>query len=56
MSKSLAFEVGYAAWLDSLAKSDNPYREGTHDHNEWLSGWRKAMNDVVWGATDTAAT
>lgn len=40
------YAEGYAAYTNGLDLSDNPYREGTDEHNAWYVGYTDAEDDA----------
>lgn len=46
MSDSRFYQQGYSAWEKHGARLwDNPHKEGTDAHSEWLDGWYQARKD-----------
>lgn len=35
----IVFDQGYAAYLDGIARSLNPYPTGSEDEKSWFAGW-----------------
>ena len=40
-----AFNQGYEAYTHVKALQDNPYEEGSDEHQSWFDGWVKAKNN-----------
>lgn len=48
MGRSIAYRIGYDAYLGPMKDKTNPYPENSEQANEWQAGFNHAQADCAW--------